>query len=255
MPDSTLSTSASWLRLANEVLVVAGLRQEVSVDHSIELLDNGPRRRCSVRAQRFSHTVVILAERVRLGNAALRQTLSPRRIVPRHRCGQPRSPVRPTAPLINHNDRWGQQECGSRRRARAPWASPRRTRRVPKTRSATRRRIGIIDAFGGRRARCLHGCWVGPGVRAQGPKVESTSPPSEYRSTLLKNMHLEKQQMCPRRRRPPRSCWRSTSLDTKKDPGRNHRHRKPVRSRRWRRRRRRRPHRSVLIRPIPRNRC
>ena len=62
----------SWLRLANEVLVVAGLRQEVSVDHSIELLDNGPRRRCSVRAQRFSHTVVILAERVRRGNAARR---------------------------------------------------------------------------------------------------------------------------------------------------------------------------------------
>ena len=41
------------------------------------------------------------------GKAALRQTRSPRRIVPRHRCGQPRSPVRPTAPLISHNDRSG----------------------------------------------------------------------------------------------------------------------------------------------------
>ena len=54
-------------------------------------------------------TLLLLGRTRAHSRTASRQTLSPRRLVPRHRCGQPRSPGRPTAPLINHNDRWGQR--------------------------------------------------------------------------------------------------------------------------------------------------
>ena len=217
-------------------------------DHSIGLYGNGPRRRATCGPALQPHCCFCRTKAC-AGKAALRPTLSPRRIVPRHRCGQPRSPVRPTAPLINHNDRQPQvRPCGSRRRAAAPWASPRRTRRALKIRSATHRRIEIIDAFGDRRARCPAACLVGRGVRAQGPKVESTSPPSEYRSTPSRSTRRARRRTSRRRRRPPRSSSRNTSRDTKKDPGRSRPRPRPGRSRRWpRRRRRRRRHRLLTL--------
>ena len=46
-----------------------------------------------MRAQRFS-TLLLLPNDACSGKAALRQTRSPRRLVPRHRCGQPRPPAK-----------------------------------------------------------------------------------------------------------------------------------------------------------------
>ena len=153
-----------------------------------------------VRAQRFSHCCTF-AERVRLGNAALRQTRSPRRIVPRHRCGQPRSPVRPTAPLISHNDRWGMwlSTTGSSALGQ-PSTNTARSEdsfRHPPTHSDYRR-IRRPDA---------RGCRVGylETRRARERKTSVDFAASEYRSTRSKNTLREKQQMSRHRPRPPRS--------------------------------------------------
>ena len=78
-------------------------------------------------------------------------------------------------------------------------------------------------------------------------KSESTSPPSESRSTLLKNMHPERPPTSRRRPRPPRSSSRSTSRDTRSGPGPSRPRPRPVLKYQWPRRRRRRRRPRLLI--------
>ena len=145
---SALAAAAPPQQIASVLQPPARVRvyAEVSVDHSIELLDNGRRRRRNVRAQRLK-TVVAWP------NACAQQNCQSTDALAASSCPSPPLRAAPAASKTDRTTHQSQRPLGdvARRRARPLWDSPRRTRRGPKTRSATRRRR-ITAAFGGRRA-------------------------------------------------------------------------------------------------------